>query len=876
MLFYKGSIESLFEQIQSSSSGLSNKQAERRLEQLGFNELDTELRINKFKLFISQFKSFIIYILLFAVALSIYANEIMDAAIIMAILLVNALIGYFQELSAQKSLSALKKFDRVKVTVWRNLRLVELDAKFLVPGDVIDLSPGDKVPADCRLIEANQLKVQESTLTGESVAVNKAPCSIDEDVQIGAQSNMLFSSTSVIAGMATALVVKTGMQTEIGQITKLIRETEEEATPLQLKMDAFGKKLTIIIMLISVLIFCVIGTQEFLQEGFNFAAFREIALISVALAVAAIPEGLPAVVTITLSIGVKKLLKKQTLVKRLSSVETLGSCDVICTDKTGTLTRNEMMVSHVWTPEGEAMISGQGYEPIGNLSNDLSPLIYEIGMVCNSATVFKEDGLWQITGDPTEAALLTCAMKAGIENDLEKVAVLPFDTERKKMSVKIKRQDNYFVYTKGAPDQTLEDCCYVMVEGAVMPLTNGMKQTIHDQINHYSSQALRVIAFAYKKSTVDEQIIENELIFVGLQAMIDPPRDDVIESIKRTKQAGIRVIMITGDYKQTALAIGEKVGIQGTCMEGKDLDDLSVSDLQAALANGVNIFSRTIPVHKQKIIAALQAQGSIVAMTGDGVNDAPALKKADIGVVVGSGTDVAKEASDFVLLDDSFTHIINAIEQGRGIYNNIQKTIMHLLSGNLAEVLIVFFAVILGWDLPLTVVMILWINLISDGAPALALAVDSYDENLMLEKPNAVSKSILTGPQAVFVVFFGILSTVFTLIMFRIYHPDGLIEAQTVVFNVIVVIELSILFVIRSLFHTKQLSNGWLWVTVVMTLLLQLVLMYTPAATLFGVYPLTTSTLFWILAVGLLVFLIGQVYTRLANKSSNISSKDPI
>lgn len=868
MIFYKETIEALYKNLKTTSSGLSQEQADSRLTQFGLNELGTKIKIRKLSLFISQFKSFIIYILLFAVLLSVLANEYLDALIIFTILIANALIGYYQELSALKSLEALKKFNCVKAKVWRDKNLIEIDAKYLVKGDIISLEAGDNVPADSRLIEANALKVQESSLTGESVAVNKNTYCINEQSQIGDQTNMIFSATSILEGMALAMVVKTGMHTEIGEITQLIRETKEDLTPLQKKLDTFGKKLSLYIILVSIAIFCIVGLKEYLNAGFSIVAFREIALISIAIAVAAVPEGLPAVVTITLSIGIKKLLKKKALVKKLSSVETLGSCNVICTDKTGTLTRNEMMVSHVWSLDGEALISGVGYEPTGQVSHRLSPLIYEIGMVCNNASVTKDKDVWQITGDPTEGALLVSAMKEAIELQVQRISILPFDTVRKKMSVLIKKESDYFVYTKGAPGSILDCCTHVLINNQVKPLTVKFKEKIRHQINHYGSLALRVMAFAYKTSKSEKECTEDKLIFTGLQAMIDPPRDDVIKSISKTKQAGIRVVMITGDYKETAIAIAKKVGIQGSCLEGKEIDDMTEEDLQKQLSEGVNIFSRTIPAHKQRIVSALQMQGSIVAMTGDGVNDAPALKKADIGVAVGSGTDVAKEASDLILLDDSFTNIVNAIEEGRGIYDNIQKTIMLLLSGNLSEVLIVLIAVILGWDIPLTVIMILWINLISDGAPALALSVDPYGKNIMQKKPKAINQSILTKTQTFFVIFLGLIATCCALLLFKIHTEHSLIVAQTVVFNVIIAAEIGLLFAIRYLFQTPQKTNRWLWLTILVTLLIQLIIMYTPVAKIFRAAALELSTLIWIIGVGILVFLCGIVYVLIQRKFS--------
>lgn len=859
--YYKYTKQALFEKFITTDKGLSQSEALHRLNDQGKNELITAFTINKLALFLSQFKSFIIYILLFAVVLSFIVAEYIEAFIISAILLINAFIGYFQEYSAQKSLEALKKFNYVKVKVFRDSRLVTIDSKYLVCGDVISLEAGDKIPADCRIISATELKVQESVLTGESLAVTKNADVITTVAQLGDQKNMLFSSTIIIEGVSKAIVVETGMKTEIGKITQLIRETKEELTPLQKKLNVFGKKLGLSIIAISLLIIVLFGLREYFTHGFSLEAFREIVLISVALAVAAIPEGLPAIVTITLSIGVKKLLKKKALVRKLSAVETLGSCNVICTDKTGTLTQNEMTVQKAWCFDGQSDLSGLGYNPEGSVSNELSPLLYEIGLLCNEASVYKKDDSWRISGDPTEAALLVSAAKAGVSSNLKRISELPFDSTRKKMSILVKKDQKYFTYTKGAPDQILENCTHILSNNKKQLITSEIKQLLKTQIDLYSSQALRVLAFAYKESS-EKNFTEDKLVFVGLQAMLDPPREDVLESIAKTTQAGIRVILITGDYKETAKAIGHEIGIEGLCLTGVEIEKMSESQIQQALVNNTNIFARTIPEHKQKIISALQNQGLIVAMTGDGVNDAPALKKANIGIAVNSGTDVAKEASDFILLDDSFTHIVNAIEEGRGIYDNIQKTIMLLLSGNLSEVLVVILAIVLGWDLPLTAIMILWINLISDGAPALALAVDPYGTNIMQRQPKIVNENILPKKQLIFIFLLGILSTFLTLLLFNNYAEESLIKAQTMVFNIIVVAEIGLLFAVRTMFQTQQSSNKWLWITIFSSLIIQAIILYTPASKLFGVVALNANELFIILGVGVIIYLAGVLLTR--------------
>ena len=863
MQYHKQSKDSLFVHFKTQETGLTSAETKRRLAQHGLNQLKTQLKINHLNLFLRQFKSFIIYILLFAICLSVLVGEYLDASIISIILLINALIGFFQELSAQKSLEALKKINISRARVMRDGHIIVLDAQYLVPGDIIQVEAGDKIPADCRILNAQGLSVQEASLTGESIPVTKHQQTILADVPIGDQKNMLFSSTIALQGTAQALVVETAMRTEIGKIAELMRSTKEELTPLQWRLNAFGKKLGMAIILICISIMLISMVKAYLNAGLNLESMREILLVAVALAVAAVPEGLPAVVTITLSIGVKKLLHKKTLVRHMASVETLGSCHVICADKTGTLTKNEMTVKRVWSLDGEAIISGNGYDPSGQPAHELTPLIYAAGLNCNNASLYQDDGQWKISGDPTEAALLVSARKAGHSQTAQRLDSLPFDANRKRMSVMVEQGDDCCIYTKGATHQILDVCSHVLINGKKQPLSNDVKKIIEQQMNQYAEQALRVLAFAYKPAQKNSEITEEQLIFIGLQAMIDPPRDNVLSSLKTAEQAGIRVIMITGDYQGTAEAIAQQLGIKGTSLSGTDVDRMTTAELKTALQSGVRVFARTIPQQKQKIVSALQDMGSVVAMTGDGVNDAPALKKANIGIAMGSGTDVAKEASDFVLLDDSFTHIVNAIEEGRGIYDNIQKTIMLLLSGNLCEVLIVFMAVILNWDLPLTAIMILWINLISDGAPALAFAVDPHARDIMKRQVTDSNASILPKPQIQYLIVLGIIITLPCLALFHHYQQQSLMLAQTVVFCSVVMAEIALVFAIRSLYSTPQFSNAWLWLTVVLSLLLQILIVYSPLAQLFKVEPLTGTALLFLLLLGLLVLICGALLSRL-------------
>ncbi len=868
---YRQSIAETFLALDAGGEGLTSQEATQRLAKYGFNSLQTKSEVNPLLIFLNQFKSFIIYILLFAVLFSLLIGEYVDSLIILAILLLNALIGFFQELSAHKSLEALRKMGATKATVFRDGRKAVLDAKFLVPGDVVQVEAGDKVPADCRLMEVVRLKVDESALTGESVPVDKDSAVLGREVPLGEQGNMLFSSTAVVTGNGRAVVVATGMATEIGKITTLVKEAEEELTPLQRRLDAFGKKLGMVIIGISGVVFTLGFAKEYLANGMNTEALITFAFIAISLSVAAVPTALPAVVTIALSIGVKRLLRKKALVRRLSAVETLGSCDIICTDKTGTLTQNQMCVRHAWTFDGEAEVSGVGYDPQGEISDSLSPRLFMIGLACNNASLYNEKGRWRITGDPTEAALLSSGRKAGVVVSGVRKDELPFDSDRKIMSVLVEDEGRRFIYSKGAAWELLTRCSHVLIQGQEVELDDVLRARIEGINDAYAGQALRVLGFAYKNLGPGELFVEERLTFVGLQAMIDPPRPDVVESIAKTKGAGIRVIMITGDYRATAAAIGAEVGISGEVVTGEEMERLNEEQLIAALANGANIFARVVPEHKQRIVAALQKTGHVVAMTGDGVNDAPALKKANIGVAVGSGTEVAKEASDFVLLDDSFTHIVNAIEEGRGIYDNIQKSIMLLLSGNLSEVLIIFLAVLFGMSLPLTAILLLWINMVTDGAPALAYSVDPYGDGIMRRKPKPAREGILPRSKLTLIGVLGVVGTVIALTIFSLTggndgSAENVILAQTMVFNFVVFYECILVFVIRHGYRVPFFSNGWVWGSVLLCIGLQAMLMYTPLREVFKIVALSVRELGVLAIGGLIFYLLSVCYQMVAKR----------
>ncbi|MDX1907677.1 MAG: cation-translocating P-type ATPase [Bacteroidia bacterium] len=827
----------LLAEMESHPEGLSQAEAEERLKSVGPNEIQVQASINRFKLFISQFKSFLIYLLIGATVISFSTGEYADGGLILGILLLNGLIGYFQELSARRSIESLRKMNVPSARVFRGGTLVNLPARDLVPGDLISLEPGDKVSADARILKSARLRTEEAALTGESVLSEKRAGELTHEAGTADQFNMLFSSTTVVEGTAEALVLRTAMETEIGKITRLVRETEEMQTPLQEGLEQFGKYMGWIVLGICAVVALVMLGRDWMVHGIGMARVLQVFMVAVALAVAAVPEGLPAVVTLTLSLGVRKLLKSKALVRRLSAVETLGSCDVICSDKTGTLTRNEMTVVFAWTPESLAEISGLGYAPVGDITGEADSLLFEIGKYCNRASLYQEDGVWRIAGDPTEAAMLVSAAKAGIGDTMVRgEASLPFDADRKRMSVKVARAAEYMQFTKGAPGAILDICTHVRIAGEAKPLTETLRRQILGRANQWAEEALRVLAFAYRPLSDTEDLEERDLIFVGLQAMTDPLREDVAQAVETCKKAGIRVIMITGDHKATAEAIGAKLGISGRLLTGDDLAGMRDEVLTEALRDGANIFARTAPEHKQRIVIALQKMGHTVAMTGDGVNDAPALRQSDIGIALGSGTDVAKEAADLVLLEDSFATIVHTIEEGRGIYDNIQKSVMLLLSGNLAEVLIIFTAVLLGWSLPLTALMLLWINLITDGLPALALALDPFGKGTMERKPRPRNTSLLPANELALLLIMAVLVTAGSLFLYAML-ADPLTEeapaARAAVFTFLVAAEFVVLVGIRRYFQVKVWSNAWLWGAIALCLGLQMLVIYSPLAQVF-------------------------------------------
>ena len=836
--------------------GLSTEEVERRQAQYGFNELKEKKKKSLIIKFLEQFKDFMIIILIIAAIVSAIigisqGEGFADSVIIMIVVIANAIIGLIQENKAEKSLEALKKMSSHVAKVYRDGKIVVLKSRELVPGDIVEIDTGDFVPADLRIISAINLKSQESALTGESVPVDKNVDPIKGEVPLGDRTNLLYSSSMVTYGRGKGIVVETGMETEVGKIATMINEVEEKETLLQAKLNSLGKTLGLLCIVICIIIF-VVG----LGYGKNPI---NMFMTAVSLAVAAIPEGLAAISTIVLAIGVQRMVKRNAIVKKLPAVETLGSASVICTDKTGTLTQNKMTVVKIF--------SNSKLEEIEDLENktlsfELETLI-ENCMLCNDTKIGADNVL---TGDPTETALVDMGFKFKYTKDIYKecprIAEIPFDSERKLMTTVHKEGDKFIVYTKGGVDEVLACCKGYSLNGEVHYDLDNYKETILKENESMAENALRVLAMGYKEfnhplKEEDMKNLEKDLIYVGMVGMIDPPRIEVKDAVSKCKRAGIKTVMITGDHKVTAVAIAKELGIleEGDwAITGNELEKMSDEDLKENVTK-ISVYARVSPEHKVRIVNAWQANNEIVAMTGDGVNDAPALKKADIGCAMGIvGTDVSKEAADVILTDDNFATIVSAVEEGRRIFDNILKAIAFLLSSNIGEIITLFLAILLTPFLaqkfnisndfinsivPLIPVQILWINLVTDSLPALALAVDPPDKKIMERKPNKNQKSIFTKGMSFRIIYQGIMIGLITLIAFIIGLSTDTQDnaykievAQTMAFSVLAFAELVHVFNIRnnkeSIFKTNPFNNSKLLLAIFISAILMLSVLFIP------------------------------------------------
>jgi Ca2+-transporting ATPase len=862
--------------------GLSEAEASSRLQRHGRNELASAKAVPRWRRFVEQFQDVLVILLLVATAISaaLWAYERdttlpYEAIAIFAVVLLNATMGFVQETRAEAAVAALRAMSAADAAVLRDGERRSIAAADVVPGDVILIEEGDTIPADGRVVDSTALQTAEASLTGESLPIAKDTRPIAGDAPLGDRHNMVFSGTAATYGHGVAVVTATGMQTETGRIAGLLKETVDESTPLQRELDRTGKLLGVVVVGIAVV---MIATIIAVEDVRGLRAILDVLILGVALAVAAVPEGLPAVVTAVLSIGVQRMARRNAIVRHLASVETLGSATVIASDKTGTLTKNQMTVRVVVTASGRATFEGSGYAPEGAVRTDTGEAVDGTLQVeleralaaadrANNATVEQHDGQWTVHGDPTEGALLVAARKIGLrpealEARLPRVGEVPFSSERKLMSTlhRDTEQERGVVFTKGAPDVLLARCSSELVGNEPRPLTAARRAEILETNEALAGEALRTLgvarrrlsseALAEQAASLDERVEQN-LVFVGLIGMIDPPRPEAKSAVAQAKSAGIRPLMITGDHPRTASVIAQELGIaqDGRAITGRELDGLP-DERRAQTVAEVSVYARVSPEHKLRIVEALRRTGAVVAMTGDGVNDAPALKLADIGIAMGiTGTDVSKEAADMVLADDNFASIVAAVEEGRAIFANIRKFLRYLLSSNIGEVLTMFFGVLLAERiglrgeggavvLPLIATQILWINLVTDGPPALALGVEPADETLMHQPPRPVGESVLTPSMWRGIVFVGIVMAVGTLFVLDSSLPGGFVEgsgdlryAQTMGFTTLMLFQIFNVFNARSDVESafiRLFTNPWLWAGVALSLALQVVVVYAP------------------------------------------------
>ena len=858
------SIKNTFSHLHVTPNGLTADEAARRLSEYGPNELQAGHVISPWTILFEQFKNVLIVILLIATAISAFLGHGIEAIAIACIVLFAVFLGFVQEHRAERAIEALRKMAAPTATALRNEQEVELPARELVPGDVVLLHTGDRIPADVRLVEAINMQVDEAALTGESVPVEKAAAVLDNpDLVIGDRKNMAYAGTIVSYGRGQAVVVGTGMDTEFGKIAKMLETVETGKTPLQENLNRLGNTLAIGALAI-VAVIVALGL-------FRGQPFIEMLIFGIALAVAAVPEALPAVVTISLAIGVQRMAKRNALMRRLPTVETLGSTSIICSDKTGTLTKDEMTVRRIFVAGRFFDVSGNGYEPHGQFLSDGRPMepLPELKRLLQTALLASDthivqnetDGRWHVKGDPTEGALVVAAMKAGLhkselESKFPRVHEIPFTSETKRMTTLHKVPGGVCAYSKGAPEIILETCTKQSTTGGEAELDDTARREIKEAAHGMASEALRVLAVAEKAEATPANA-EQRMTFLGLVGMIDPPRPEAKAAIATCEHAGIKPIMITGDHPITAKAVARELGLlkSGRAVTGAELEAMDEAEFERAVGQ-IEVYARVSPIHKLRVVTALQKQGHIVAMTGDGVNDAPALKKADIGIAMGiTGTDVSKEAAAMTLTDDNFASIVAAVEEGRGIFGNIKKYLMYLLSSNIGEIGLMAGASFMGLPLPLSAVQILYVNLATDGLPALALAVDPPERDLMRRKPRNPRTGIFTRPVVTLMSVGGIWSTIANLGLFVWARHSGRsdAEAMTMTFVSLVLIQFFKAYNFRSDRHSvlnRPFANKWLNIAIVWQLLQLGLIVYLPFLHKpFGTYSLPWID--WAIVVGL-------------------------
>ena len=871
--YYNRNVSDVIKALGSSENGLTQVEAEKRLKEFGYNELDEGEKVSALEIFFSQFKNALIILLILAGALSLFLGEMIESTAIFSIVLLNTLLGFFQEYNAEKSIEALKKVSAPTATVLRDGLVKEIPSKEVVPGDIILLEAGDIVPADARITEVSSLQIDEASLTGESVPPKKSSEVLETASSVADRNNMAFMGTAVTYGKGRGIVTVCGMQTELGKIASSLQTTKEVNTPLQNEFEKLAKQIGFAAIVL-IMIVLMAGT---LQGTLTFA---KMLLFAIVLAVATIPSALPVIVTIGLSKGANDLAKKNMLIKKLPAAESLGAASMICSDKTGTITKNQMTITNIFYDNQIFNVEGTGYNPEGEFYVDgkkskPDELILEIGVLCNNATLTEENGQYSIIGDPTEGSLIVLGKKGGLnEEELKKdhdfLKELPFDSERKRMSVIFENKKNLQkeVYVKGAPDLLLNVCDRIIEGGKIRELTDKDREKILDMNNAFAEDALRVLGLAYKiipeSKEYDIDVVESNLVFTGLVGMIDPPRDEVKKAIEQCQSAGIGVMIITGDHAITAKAVAEKIGLfkkGDIIITGEEVEKMGDDELERKIEK-VRIIARALPIQKLRIVDALQKKGHIVAMTGDGVNDAPALKKADIGIAMGiTGTGVAKEVSKAILTDDNFATIVNAIEEGRNIYDKMIKSAKYLLSCNSGEIFTVLMAIMLNFPLPLLPLQILLINMLTDSSPALGLGFESSEKDIMKRKPRDPRARPLTKSIFISIVLFGLVMGAGTLFIFFEYIDVDLDKARTIAFTTLVMFQMFAVMSSRSLEPSlKKLnpfSNKLLLAAICVSIGIQiLVVQWSPLQIIFKTVSLSPGEWLKIIGISFIGFII--------------------
>ncbi len=876
---YSITVDEVFRQLGSGVNGLDNREAQQRLLKFGVNLITSKKKESPIKLFISQFTNLLIVILIISSIVSMSVGQTVEATAIIVIVILAGILGFFQEYKAEQAIESLKKMAAPHATVLRNGKETVVESSQLVPGDIILLGVGNTVPADARIIETNNLKVNESPLTGESTSIEKTSSPVVENASVADRKNMVYLGTSVVYGRAKAIVTATGMKTEFGKIADLLQTTESRKTPLQQNLDQLGKRIGVI----SLVLAFVMSLLGLIIEQQSFV---DMFIWGVAIAVAVIPEALPAVVTISIALGVRRMVKRKALIRKLPAVETLGSVNIICSDKTGTLTQDEMTIREIYTNDLNYSVTGTGYEPKGffrtnniriepNSHVNLIKLL-EIGVLCNDAVIERKENKHEVIGDPTEAAFLVAALKANLDvekmrKDFPRLEEIPFTSESKRMTTVHIFEGEKYALTKGAFEVVLSNSSKILKNGVEQEFDKNEKELLTSIAYKKSNKAMRVLALSYKKLDGNYNLGEasEDTVFVGFVSMIDPPRPEAKKSIKTCFNAGIRPVMITGDYEVTAVAVAREVGIlkHGNSISGYELEKLNDKQL-AEIVDDTEVFARIAPKHKLRIVDALMKRGNIVAMTGDGVNDAPALKKADIGIAMGiRGTDVSREAADMILTDDNFSSIVSAIEEGRSIFQNIRKYLVYLLSGNFGTVIGLSVALLTFLPIPLTAVQILFINFLMDGLIAIALGVEPPEKGLMKDKPRNIKEGVLSKQMLFYIVMIGTVIGLVTIAEFYFVLRAGASteKAVTIFFATLIFSRLFNALNCRS-FHLPALSmkfyeNKALFISYFISIIFTLIVIEVPIFNEpFNTVSLTGGEWLLVLFASSIVWVVFEIY----------------